>query len=90
MNKSELVEHISQAADISKAQAGGALDALVDGVTRSLKRGKDVTIVGFGTFTVAKRKARTGRNPQTGETIKIKAQKAPKFRPGKSLKEALN
>jgi DNA-binding protein HU-beta len=90
MNKSELIEHISGAADISKAQAGRAVDALVDAIKRSLKRGKDVTVVGFGTFTVAKRKARTGRNPQTGETIKIKAQKAPKFRAGKTLKEAVN
>lgn len=90
MNKTELVEFIATQADISKAKAGVAVDAFVEAVTASLKKGKDVAIVGFGTFTVAERAARTGRNPQTGETIEIAAAKAPKFRAGKSLKDAVN
>ena len=90
MNKTELVEFIATQADISKAKAGAAVDAFVEAVTASLKKGKDVAIVGFGTFTVAERAARTGRNPQTGETIEIAAAKAPKFRAGKSLKDAVN
>lgn len=90
MNKTELVEFIATQADLSKAKAAEALDAFVEAVTTSLKKGKDVTLVGFGTFTISKRAARTGRNPQTGATIKIAASKAPKFRPGKSLKDAVN
>lgn len=90
MNKTELVEFIATQADLSKAKAAEAVDAFVDAVTTSLKKGKDVTLVGFGTFTISKRAARTGRNPQTGATIKIAASKAPKFRPGKSLKDAVN
>ena len=89
MNKTELVEFIATQADISKAKAGAAVDAFVEAVTASLKKGKDVAIVGFGTFTVAERAARTGRNPQTGEAIKIKASKLPKFKPGKAFKDAL-
>ncbi len=89
MNKSDLVDHIAKQADISKAAAGRALEAVVGGVRASLKRGNAVTIVGFGTFTVGKRAARTGRNPRTGAAIKIKAAKVPKFRPGKALKDAL-
>lgn len=90
MNKTELVEFIATQADLSKAKATEAVDAFVEAVTTSLKKGKDVTLVGFGTFTISKRAARTGRNPQTGATIKIAASKAPKFRPGKSLKDAVN
>lgn len=90
MNKTELVEFIATQADLSKAKAAEAVDAFVEAVTISLKKGKDVTLVGFGTFTISKRAARTGRNPQTGATIKIAASKAPKFRPGKSLKDAVN
>lgn len=90
MNKTELVEFIATQADLSKAKAAEAVDAFVEAVTTSLKKGKDVTLVGFGTFTISKRAARTGRNPKTGATIKIAASKAPKFRPGKSLKDAVN
>ena len=90
MNKTELVEFIATQADLSKAKAAEAVDAFVEAVTTSLKKGKDVTLVGFGTFTISKRAARTGRNPETGATIKIAASKAPKFRPGKSLKDAVN
>ena len=90
MNKTELVEFIATQAELSKAKAAEAVDAFVEAVTTSLKKGKDVTLVGFGTFTISKRAARTGRNPQTGATIKIAASKAPKFRPGKSLKDAVN
>lgn len=90
MNKTELIDHISRQADISKAAAGRALDAIVAGIRTSLKRGNSVTLVGFGTFTVGKRAARTGRNPRTGAAIKIKAARVPKFRPGKGLKDSLN
>nr|WP_281350027.1 HU family DNA-binding protein [Pandoraea anhela] len=90
VNKTELIDHIAKEADVSKAAAGRALDALVGAVKRSLKKGDDVTLVGFGTFYVTKRAARTGRNPRTGEAIKIKAAKVPKFRPGKDLKDNVN
>ncbi|WP_429280778.1 HU family DNA-binding protein [Paraburkholderia sp. GAS41] len=90
MNKTELIDHVAQQADISKAAAGRALDAVIDGVKGTLKKGGSVTLVGFGTFAVGKRTARTGRNPRTGAAIKIKAAKVPKFRPGKALKDALN
>jgi DNA-binding protein HU-beta len=90
MNKTELIDHIAQQADISKAAAGRALDAVIVGVKNTLKKGDSVTLVGFGTFAVGKRTARTGRNPRTGAAIKIKAAKVPKFRPGKALKDALN
>ncbi len=90
MNKTDLIEHIAKQADISKAAAGRALEALMGGVRTSLKKGNSVTLVGFGTFAVGKRAARTGRNPRTGAAIKIKAAKVPKFRPGKDLKDALN
>ena len=89
MNKSELIEHIAKQADISKAAATRALEAMIGGVKTTLKRGGSVSLVGFGTFTVTKRAARSGRNPRTGAAIKIKAAKVPKFRPGKALKEAL-
>ena len=90
MNKSELIEHIAKQADISKAAATRALDALIGGVKASLKKNSSVSIVGFGTFAVSKRAARSGRNPRTGAAIKIKAAKVPKFRPGKALRDALN
>jgi DNA-binding protein HU-beta len=90
VNKSELIEHIAKQADISKAAAGRALEAIVGGIRISLKKGNEVTLVGFGTFMVGKRAARTGRNPRTGASIKIKAAKVPKFRPGKALKDAVN
>ncbi len=90
MNKTELIEHIAKQADISKAAATRALEALIGGVSKTLKKGGSVSLVGFGTFAVTKRAARSGRNPRTGDTIKIKAAKVPKFRPGKALKDALN
>lgn len=90
MNKTELIDHMAAEADISKAAAGRALDALVGGVKTTLKKGGTVTLIGFGTFAVTKRPARKGRNPRTGEEIKIKAAKVPKFRPGKGLKDAVN
>jgi DNA-binding protein HU-beta len=90
VNKSELIEVIAHQADISKAAATRSLEAVIGAVKTSLKKGDSVTITGFGTFAVTKRKARTGRNPRTGTAIKIKASKVPKFRPGKGLKDALN
>lgn len=88
MNKGDLVNEVSQVLT-SKKDAQAAVDGLLGAITKSLKKGDDVTLVGFGTFKVAKRKARTGRNPQTGAEIKIKATKVPKFVPGKALKEAV-
>ncbi|GGA75701.1 DNA-binding protein HU-beta [Neiella sp. HB171785] len=90
MNKSQLIDKIAENADISKASAGRALDALVEAVTDTLKAGDQVALVGFGTFTVRERAARSGRNPQTGETIEIAAAKVPAFKPGKALKDAVN
>jgi DNA-binding protein HU-beta len=90
MNKTELIEHISKHADISKAAATRALEATLSAVKTTLKKGGEVSLVGFGTFAVTKRAGRTGRNPRTGEAIKIKSAKVPKFRPGKGLKDALN
>lgn len=90
MNKSELIDAVAQHADISKAAAGRALDATIGAVQQALKKGQMVTLVGFGTFYIGKRAARNGRNPQTGATIKIKAAKIPKFRPGKALKDSVN
>jgi DNA-binding protein HU-beta len=89
VNKGELIEHIAKQADLSKAAASRALEAVIGGVRTTLKKGGTVSLVGFGTFSVTKRAARTGRNPRTGATIKIKAAKVPKFRPGKGLKDAL-
>tara|TARA_B100001105_G_scaffold126000_1_gene100939 strand:+ start:364 stop:633 length:270 start_codon:yes stop_codon:yes gene_type:complete len=89
VNKSELIDHIAQQADISKAAAGRALEAVIGGVKTTLKKGGSVSLVGFGTFSVTKRAARSGRNPRTGATIKIKAAKVPKFRPGKGLRDSL-
>jgi DNA-binding protein HU-beta len=90
MNKTELIEQIANSADISKASAGRALDAAIVAVTTSLKKGQTVTLVGFGSFYVGNRAARSGRNPRTGDAIKIKAAKVPKFRAGKGLKDAVN
>jgi DNA-binding protein HU-beta len=89
VNKSDLIEHIATQADLSKAAAGRALDAMTGAVRTTLKKGGSVTITGFGTFAVTKRAARTGRNPRTGAAIKIKAAKVPKFKPGKGLRDAL-
>ncbi|ELX8379271.1 nucleoid-associated protein HU-beta [Providencia vermicola] len=90
MNKSQLIDQIASEANISKAAAGRVVDAFVASVTSSLSKGDDVALVGFGTFTVRERAARTGRNPQTGKEIKIAAAKVPAFRPGKGLKDAVN
>lgn len=90
MNKTELIEHVANNADLSKAAAARALEATLSAVRQTLKKGGTVSLVGFGTFSVSKRAARTGRNPRTGEAIKIKAAKVPKFTPGKPLKDALN
>ncbi len=90
MNKSELIEAIAKSADISKATAGSALDGTLDAIKAALKKNDSVTLVGFGTFKVGKRAARTGRNPRTGAEIKIKAAKVPKFSAGKALKDAVN
>jgi DNA-binding protein HU-beta len=90
VNKSELIDAIAAAADLPKASAGRALDAVVDGITDSLKKGDPVALVGFGTFAVKHRAARAGRNPQTGETIQIKAANVPGFKAGKALKDAVN
>jgi len=90
MNKSELIQHIASQAGLSKAAAARALGAVIGAVKTTLKKGNSVTIVGFGTFGVTKRAARTGRNPRTGEAIKIKAAKVARFRAGKALKDHLN
>jgi len=90
VNKSELIDAIAEAAEIPKAAAARALDATVDAVKMALKKGDMVTLVGFGSFYVGERAGRTGRNPRTGDTIKIKAAKVPKFRAGKGLKDAIN
>ena len=90
MNKSELIDQIAISADLSKAAAGRALDATIDAVKSSLKKSGTVTLVGFGTFYVGKRAARSGRNPRTGAAIKIKSATVPKFRAGKGLKDAVN
>lgn len=90
MNKSDLIEKIATGADISKAAAGRALDSFVESVTVALAEGDDVALVGFGTFKVTDRAARTGRNPQTGAEIQIAAAKVPGFKAGKALKDACN
>ena len=89
MTKADLIDAMASGADISKAAAGKALDSLIDAVVKTVKKGNKVALVGFGTFSVSKRKARTGRNPQTGATIKIAARKVPKFSAGKSFKDAV-
>ncbi len=90
MNKTELIAAIADKTDVSKKDTEATLKAFVDVVTAALKKDDKVQIVGFGTFEVAKRAARTGRNPQTGKSMKIKASKSPKFKAGKALKDALN
>ena len=90
MNKAELVEAIAKSAELTKKDAEAALNAFTSAVETELKKGGKVQLVGFGTFEVAKRAARTGRNPQTGATMEIKASKAPKFKAGKALKDAIN
>ena len=89
MNKADLIESIANTADLSKASAGRALDAAIEAITKALKKGDTITLVGFGTFSVRHRKARMGRNPRTGEEIQIKASKVPGFKPGKALKDAI-
>lgn len=89
MNKSDLIEVMAEAGDISKAAAGRALDALTDSIALTLKKGETVSLIGFGTFSVKERAARTGRNPQTGATIEIAASKTPSFKAGKALKDAV-
>ena len=90
MNKTEIIEAMADAADISKAAAGRAFDGMVDSIITALAKGDQVSLIGFGTFSVRERAARTGRNPQTGESIQIKASKTPSFKAGKALKDAVN
>ncbi|MCS6897523.1 MAG: HU family DNA-binding protein [Nitrospira sp.] len=89
MNKQELIDAVAKSADLSKAAATRAVNGTLQAITVSLKKKQPVSLVGFGTFKITNRAARTGRNPQTGKTIKIKAAKVPKFKPGKALKEAV-
>ncbi|MCK5009738.1 MAG: HU family DNA-binding protein [Deltaproteobacteria bacterium] len=89
MTKAELVAKVAKDAKITKAAAGKSLDAVIEGITKALKKGDRVTLVGFGTFSVSKRKARTGRNPQTGKPIKIAARKVAKFKAGSELRKAV-
>jgi DNA-binding protein HU-beta len=90
MNKTDLIEAMADAADISKAAAGRALDGMVDAIAQALKQGDSVAVIGFGTFVLRERAARTGRNPRTGEEITIAASKSPAFKAGKALKDAVN
>ncbi|MBL4619756.1 MAG: HU family DNA-binding protein [Alphaproteobacteria bacterium] len=90
MNKNEFIDKVADVADMSKAEAARAVDAVFDSISNALKAGDDVRLVGFGTFSAVPRKAREGRNPRTGETIQIKASIQPKFSAGKGLKQALN
>ncbi len=90
MNKTELIDAMADSADISKAAAGRALDGMIAAITDALKNGDQVSVIGFGSFSVRERAARTGRNPQTGATIEIKASKNPSFKAGKALKDAVN
>lgn len=90
MNKSELIDAIAAAADLSKADAGRALDATIEAITGALKQNDTVSLIGFGSFQVKERSAREGRNPKTGETIKIAASNVPSFKAGKALKDAVN
>lgn len=90
MNKNEFIDRVADLSDMTKADAGKAVDAVFDAITETLKKGDDVRLVGFGTFSASKRAARDGRNPRTGETIKIPASIQPKFSAGKGLKDALN
>jgi len=90
MNKSELIDAVAEAADLSKADASRALDSVIGAISNALSRGDQISIVGFGTFLVRHRNARTGRNPQTGAEIQIAAANVPAFKPGKALKDAVN
>jgi len=90
MNKSELIDAVASAADLTKADAGRAIDATVAAITDTLAKGDSLSLIGFGTFSISNRAARTGRNPRTGEAIQIKAAKLPKFKAGKALKDAVN
>ena len=90
MNKAELIEAVASDANLSKAGAGRAVDAVVDAIAATLKKGQQVSVVGFGTFSVKHRAARQGRNPRTGETINISASNVPGFKAGKALKDAVN
>jgi DNA-binding protein HU-beta len=90
MNKGDLINKVAESANVSKAQAGDALNAVLDGITDALKAGDKVTLIGFGTFSVSHRAERNGRNPQTGETIKIAAKNVVKFKPGKEISDAVN
>ncbi len=90
MNKAELVDAVAGASNLSKADAGRAVDAVVDSITSALSKGQQVSVVGFGTFSVKHRAARAGRNPRTGETIQIAASNVPGFKAGKALKDAVN
>jgi DNA-binding protein HU-beta len=90
MNKGDLINKIAESANISKAQATDALNAVLDGIADALKAGDKVTLIGFGTFSVSRRDARTGRNPQTGASIKIDAKNVVKFKPGKEISDAVN
>ena len=90
MNKNDVIDKVADAAGLSKADATRAVDAFTSAVSNALKAGDNVALVGFGTFEVRSRSARTGRNPQTGSTIEIPASKAPAFKPGKALKDAVN
>lgn len=89
MNKAELIDHVAASADLSKAAAGSAVEAVISGVSGALSNGDSVSLVGFGTFSASDRAARTARNPRTGETINVPASKAPKFKAGKALKDAV-
>lgn len=89
MNKADLIEQLCKDANLSKAEANSAIESITGTIVSALKKGDKVTLVGFGTFSVTQRKARNGRNPQTGETIKIKATKSPKFKAGKEFAEAI-
>ena len=89
MTKAELVEKMAKDSGISKATAGKAMASMIEGIVKTLKKGNKVTLVGFGTFSVSKRKARTGRNPRTGETIKLAAHKTPRFTAGRAFKDAI-
>ncbi|WP_440975587.1 HU family DNA-binding protein [Pseudoxanthomonas winnipegensis] len=90
MNKTDLIDSVSSEAELTKAEAARAVDAMINSVTKALKKGDAVTLVGFGTFQVRKRAARTGRNPKTGESISIAASKNPAFKAGKALKDSVN
>jgi DNA-binding protein HU-beta len=89
MNKAQLIEVIAKAANVTKVDAENVLNAAIDSIKKSVKKGEDVTLIGFGTFTKSKRQARSGRNPQTGKEIKIPAMTVPKFRPGREFKDAI-